>query len=180
MASTSQDAEVTASSAAKAQDPVEMSTLQSPSAATTEDAKETSTAAEPDATAGAQDTSKPHNRLTRAQSEALGPATENIQPPLPTADRGPSLSITLMLTSGARHPYKIDEKYLRSRKVEIAEGKAFDPRDISGYKLKELIWTDWRDEWEPRPQTPTSIRLIILGRFVEDKTALKGEFSFMW
>ncbi len=94
-----------------------------------------------------------------------------------------------MLTTGARHPYKIDEKYLRSRKVEAKASEvkpsagesadesavpAFDPREISGYKLKELIWTDWRSEWEPRPASPSSIRLIILGRLVEDKAALKG------
>ena len=104
-----------------------------------------------------------------------------------------------MLTTGARHPYKIDEKYLRSRKVELRnlsstggveekgedkEGglagtgtgtEGFDPRDVSGYKLKELIWTDWRSEWEARPVSPSSIRLILLGRLVEDKVALKGE-----
>jgi hypothetical protein len=96
-----------------------------------------------------------------------------------------------MLTTGARHPYKIDEKYLRSRKVDTlgderkgsvegegeGAGATFDPREISGYKLKELIWTDWRSEWEPRPASPSSIRLIILGRLVEDKAALKGMSS---
>ena len=120
-----------------------------------------------------------HPKLTRLQSEAgLGPATDSpIAPPLPTADRGPVLSITLMLITGARHPYKIDEKYLRSRNVpSIGEESTanFDPREISGYKLKELIWTDWRTEWEARPASPSSIRLIILGRMVEDKAALKG------
>ena len=88
-----------------------------------------------------------------------------------------------MLTTGARHPYKIDEKYLRSRKVELRSDSAkdkdggesnFDPREISGYKLKELIWTDWRSEWEVRPASPSAIRLIILGRLVEDMAALKG------
>ena len=89
-----------------------------------------------------------------------------------------------MLTTGARHPYKIDEKYLRSRKVELRGDSAkdkdkdgesnFDPREISGYKLKELIWTDWRSEWEVRPASPSAIRLIILGRLVEDMAALKG------
>ena len=82
-----------------------------------------------------------------------------------------------MLITGARHPYKIDEKYLSNRKVEAkdAEGN-FEPRDISGYKLKELIWTDWRSEWEPRPASPSAIRLIVLGRMVEDKMALKGMY----
>ena len=57
--------------------------------------------------------------------------------------------------------------------TSAADGQ-FDPREISGYKLKELIWTDWRSEWEPRPASPSSIRLIILGRLLEDKAALKG------
>ena len=79
-----------------------------------------------------------------------------------------------MLTTGARHPYKIDEKYLKNRKVETGVDGTFDPREISAYKLKELIWTDWRSEWEPRPVSPSSIRLIILGRLLEDKAALRG------
>lgn len=115
--------------------------------------------------------------LTRKETEALGPATD--APILPPATTRPSLSITLMLITGARHPYKIDEKYLRNRKVEAStlqsEEGQFDPRELSGYKLKELIWTDWRSEWEPRPASPSSIRLIILGRLIEDKVALKGE-----
>ena len=113
---------------------------------------------------------------TRKPSEALGPATDSPIAPPPTSTSGPALSITLMLTTGARHPYKIDEKYLRNRKVEAtaADGN-FDPREMSGYKLKELIWTDWRSEWEARPASPSSIRLIILGRLVEDKAALRGK-----
>lgn len=127
-------------------------------------------------------TSSEEPRMSRTQtSEALGPATDapTAPPPSATAGASPTLSITLMLTTGARHPYKIDEKYLSSRKVEArstATG-AFDPTALSGYQLKELIWTDWRGEWEPRPTSPSSIRLIILGRMIEDKTALKGGIS---
>lgn len=108
---------------------------------------------------------------TRKQSEALGPATEStIAAPVST---GPALSITLMLTTGARHPYKIDEKYLSARDtVARAADGTFDPRMISGYKLKELIWTDWRSEWEPRPAAPGSIRLINMGQMVDDKKTL--------
>lgn len=123
-------------------------------------------------------TNPPRDPLTRKETEALGPATEAPITAPPTSS-GPALSITLMLTTGARHPYKIDEKYLRNRKVEPStlqgsEG-TFEPRELSGYKLKELIWTDWRSEWEPRPASPSSIRLIILGRLIEDKASLKGE-----
>jgi hypothetical protein len=85
-----------------------------------------------------------------------------------------------MLTTGARHPYKIDEKYLTSRKVSAyTDDGSFEPRCLSGYQLKELIWTDWRQEdWEARPASPSSIRLILMGRMIEDKGVLKGESAW--
>lgn len=50
--------------------------------------------------------------------------------------------ITLLLTNGARHPYKIDEKYLKKRSVNV-EGN--NPINMSTYTLKELIWREWRE-----------------------------------
>lgn len=89
----------------------------------------------------------------------------------------PVLNLTLMLTSGARHPYRLDEKYLAKRNVNIPattdEGKK-DPASISVYTLKELILREWRDEWEAQPSSPGSIRLIYYGRLLEDKATLKG------
>ncbi|KAF2217334.1 hypothetical protein CERZMDRAFT_28933, partial [Cercospora zeae-maydis SCOH1-5] len=114
--------------------------------------------------------------LTRTETEHLGPAAEDHTPiaPSTSSTSGPHLMISLMLITGARHPYKIDEKYLRNRKVAAQNGAgAFDPRELSGYQLKELIWTDWRQEWEPRPSSPGRIRLIIMGRMIEDKGLLK-------
>lgn len=143
-----------------------------------------------------QSTSHNSVPLTRSQTEALGPSTEGPIPlPPSNPNRGPTLSISLMLTTGARHPYKIDSKYLRARNValgntnkksggSVKEGKGkedgnVDPREVlSGYKLKELIWTDWRSEWEARPASPSFIRLIIMGRMLDDKAALKGQFCF--
>lgn len=89
----------------------------------------------------------------------------------------PVLVITLLLTSGARHPYKIDEKYLTKRNVTIpgtTESGAKDPFSISIYTLKELILREWRDEWEAQPSSPSSIRLIYFGRLLDDKAVLKG------
>lgn len=108
---------------------------------------------------------------------ALGP--EGAAPAaLPPDSSEPVLRITLMLTTGARHPYTISSKYLASRKVTALDGHGnFDPREMSAYKLKELIWTDWRPEWEPKPRDPGAIRLIILGRMLEDKSQLKGELA---
>lgn len=123
--------------------------------------------------------SQPAAPLTRTESAALGPATDApIAHPTPSPP-GTTLNISLMLTTGARHPYKIDEKYLSSRKVSAyAHDGTFDPRLLSGYQLKELIWTDWRqDDWEARPASPSSIRLIMMGKMIEDKGVLKGEFG---
>ena len=59
------------------------------------------------------------------------------------------------------------------------EDGTLDPRGLSGYKLKELIWTDWRNEWEARPAAPGSIRLIIWGKMIDDKKTLSGKGDIM-
>jgi len=121
-----------------------------------------------------QTNNPPAPDLNRSQTAelALGPDGE----PAPSTDPStPTLRITLMLTTGARHAYTISQKYLTSRKVTALDASGnFDPREMSGYKLKELIWTDWRAEWEARPRDPSSIRLIIMGRMIDDKASLKG------
>lgn len=83
--------------------------------------------------------------LTRVKTApAIGPATDKPTPvPKESEIEGPVLFITLLLSStGARHPYKLDEKYLRKRNVTV-EGN--NPINISLYKLKELILRDWRE-----------------------------------
>ncbi|KAK3687220.1 ubiquitin-related domain-containing protein [Podospora appendiculata] len=85
-------------------------------------------------------------------------------------------AITLLLPTGARHPYRIDEKYLAKRNVEIpdvTEAGQRDPFSISIYKLKELILREWRDEWDSKPASPSSIRLIHFGKLLDDKEQLK-------
>lgn len=56
-------------------------------------------------------------------------------------DTGPSLVITLLLTSGSRHPFKINGKYLRKQSINVENN---DPFTMSVYTLKELIWREWR------------------------------------
>ncbi|CAF9922627.1 MAG: hypothetical protein ALECFALPRED_002132 [Alectoria fallacina] len=110
--------------------------------------------------------------LTREKTApAIGPATDKPTPvPKESEIEGPVLFITLLLSStGARHPYKLDEKYLRKRNVTV-EGN--NPINISLYKLKELILRDWRDEWESKPSSPESIRLISMGKMLNDKSRL--------
>jgi hypothetical protein len=48
----------------------------------------------------------------------------------------------LLPSTGARHPYKIDEKYLKKRNVMVDN---MDPYNISVGTLKDLIWRDWRE-----------------------------------
>jgi len=82
------------------------------------------------------------------ESDALGPSSD--APAVkPDTSNGPVVVITLLLTaSGARHPYKIDEKYLKKRNVQVEN---MDPWNISVYTLKELIWRDWRQGKNPSP-----------------------------
>jgi hypothetical protein len=82
------------------------------------------------------------NDLNRTETEAaLGPSTDG-PAANPDNSNGPTVVIMLLLTTGARHPYKIDEKYLKKRNVTVEE---MDPYNISVYTLKELIWRDWRE-----------------------------------
>ena len=96
--------------------------------------------------------------LTREKTApAIGPATDKPTPVLKESEiEGPVLFITLLLSStGARHPYKLDEKYLRKRNVTV-EGN--NPINISLYKLKELILRDWR-EGKNKAQTTKDVKL---------------------
>jgi len=84
----------------------------------------------------------PPTNLTRAETEAIGPSTDS-PAPIPDSSNGPVVSIMLLLPStGARHPYKIDEKYLKKRNVVVDN---MDPYNISVSQLKDLIWRDWRE-----------------------------------
>ncbi|KAH6662940.1 ubiquitin-related domain-containing protein [Plectosphaerella plurivora] len=115
--------------------------------------------------------------LPREDSMAIGPSVENIQSVTPgQPSDGLVCNITLLLTTGARHPYRIDERYLTKRNVNVPsktdEGKV-DPFSISVYTLKELILREWRDEWDAKPASPSSIRLIHFGKLLDDKDQLK-------
>jgi hypothetical protein len=137
-------------------------------------------AAPSSSSAAAGPSSSSHPPITRVDTEAIGPSIENNPTPIVAHDAGPVLVITLLLTSGARHPYKIDEKYLTKRNVTVpgvTENGKKDPFSISVYTLKELILREWREEWEAQPSSPSSIRLIFFGRLLDDKTPLKGKPS---
>ena len=108
----------------------------------------------------------PSSAIQPAKDQAPNLATD------PPSDPSKTLLINLLLLNGARHPYKIDERYLHRRNVNV-EGN--DPLNMTIYTLKELIWRDWREEWEPRPTSPGMIRLIHAGHMPDDKMKLGGK-----
>lgn len=87
-------------------------------------------------------TSMPPTQLTRLQSTAIGPSLDEPLSITKEADSGPTLNLTLLLISGARHPFKLDGRYLNRRNVQV---QGNDPYNLSVYKLKELILREWRD-----------------------------------
>ncbi|KAJ6444555.1 pro-apoptotic serine protease [Purpureocillium lavendulum] len=112
----------------------------------------------------------------RSDSMAIGPAQDDIRAVTQGATDNPVCNITLLLTSGSRHPYKLDAKYLARRNVtmpEETESGQPDPFSISVYTLKELILREWRSDWEAKPASPSSIRLIHFGKLLDDKEQLK-------
>lgn len=119
---------------------------------------------------------RPAESMSRTFSTAIGPSSDSpVVSGTDAEESGPTLLITLLLTSGARHPFKLDAKYLAKRNVEVPDN---DPFNLSVYKLKELILREWRDEWEAKPASPSSIRLISFGKLLDDKAPLKGLSCF--
>ncbi|KAL8692727.1 MAG: hypothetical protein Q9218_002316 [Villophora microphyllina] len=86
--------------------------------------------------------------LTRERTgPAIGPPLDKPAPmPQESEVAGQTLMITILLITGARHPFRIDEKYLKKRNVSIDGGNPFN---MSVYTLKELIWREWRDAHAP-------------------------------
>ena len=113
-------------------------------------------------------TSQPNLQSSTTQPSQEASTTVPSDTPV---DPGKILLISLLLLNGNRHPYKIDKKYLARRNVHAEDD---NPLNLTIYTLKELIWRDWRDEWEPRPTTPGMIRLIHAGHMPDDKMKLGG------
>lgn len=137
--------------------------------------------------ASAKDKKDPQTAEASSSAQRDGPSSpENedltIDPVEPPSNNGvPAVSIMLQLTNGARHPLRIDEKYLTKRNVTTTgktEDGRMDPASITVYTLKELILRDWRTEWEDAPREPSSIRLIHFGKLLEDRNQLSRKYFY--
>lgn len=106
------------------------------------------TAKAPSVAPSEAETARPTNvtdsEASDSKAAALAGEFASEQPDTPAKeaeDEGPTLVITLLLITGARHPFKIDGKYLRKRAVNVEN---YDPYRMSVYTLKELILREWR------------------------------------
>jgi len=130
----------------------------------------------PPAPALEQPSPREDDSISIGPTSDLPPPALNASSPSAESPSSPVCTITLLLPTGARHPYRLDEKYLTKRGVDIpdvAESGKKDPFSISVYKLKELILREWREEWDGKPASPSSIRLIHFGKLLDDKEQLK-------
>ncbi|KAK4108424.1 hypothetical protein N656DRAFT_839760 [Canariomyces notabilis] len=139
-------------------------------------AQQATTSTDADASSKGKERDEPPPPVEKQrEGDSLSIEPSDLPPPAIPHDT-PVCTITLLLPTGARHPYRLDEKYLAKRNVEIpdvTDSGAKDPFSISVYKLKELILREWREEWEGKPASPSSIRLIHFGKLLDDKEQLK-------
>lgn len=145
---------------------------------TTSESPEQSNTAAPPSPKGKEKEMAPPPPTKQDSNLGIGPAVDDIKAVAGGSSDGPVCNITLLLTSGSRHPYKIDAKYLNRRNVDIpdqTESGQPDPFSISIYTLKELILREWRNDWEAKPASPSSIRLIHFGKLLDDKEQLKSK-----
>jgi hypothetical protein len=112
-----------------------------------------------------------------ADRDAIGPA-DSTQEPAVSGELAVDIMLILPM-NGNRHPFRINEKYLKKRNVNVSgvtEDGKLDPFSITVYTLKELILREWRKEWETPPREPTSIRLIKMGKMLDDKLPLNRKY----
>ncbi|KAJ4495376.1 hypothetical protein C8R41DRAFT_762610 [Lentinula lateritia] len=51
----------------------------------------------------------------------------------------------------------------------------FEPETTVG-RVKELVWNTWPSDWqEERPSTPSHLRILHLGKVLQDEDTLEGE-----
>ncbi len=117
----------------------------------------------------------------RGRSDSLSITHDDEIAPVSSAGAADSgglvCNITLLLPNGNRHPFRIDDRYLTKRNVEVpdlTDSGHKDPFSISVYKLKELILREWREDWDGKPASPSSIRLIHFGKLLDDKEQLRS------
>ncbi|KAF2859257.1 hypothetical protein K470DRAFT_277842 [Piedraia hortae CBS 480.64] len=97
-----------------------------------------------------------------------------IKPPDEAAEKtlAQDLRITLLLSTGAKHEFTLQQS--TSTQTPASATGDEDPRTIKGYRLKEMLFREWKEEeWGvAKPISPAEIRLITMGHLIDDNRAL--------
>ena len=89
-----------------------------------------------------------------------------------TASQHGSLSIVILISSGQRTRFSITPAYLT--KLNKTDGM-----QVTIGELKVLIWSAWPETWaEAKPGSEAYVRLIYLGKVLDDKITL-GEIKIV-
>lgn len=101
-------------------------------------------------------TSPPGEITTAAPSIQEGDATPAQEPPREEARAEPMVSLTILVLSGDRKKF------------------TFHPDTTAG-RVKEMIWSTWDTDWTKAtiPPNPTYLRLLYLGRILQDDDTLE-------
>lgn len=78
------------------------------------------------------------------------------------------IKITLLLISGQRMIVPIDSEFMNKNDLSGNE----NPLDISIGTLKTSLFKDWQESWGNPPAKASNIRLIHLGKILEDEQSL--------
>ena len=74
-----------------------------------------------------------------------------------------SISITLLHISGEKVTVSVDDAFMGKHSQIITSSSSF-----SVYQFKHCILADWNEKWGPAPPSPSYIRLIFLGKVLDD------------
>ena len=117
----------------------------------------------------------------RATDDETADALSDDKPETPAPTENLACRIALLHAQlSSRWTFKIDERYLDKRGVEIpgtsADGRK-DPLSLTVKTLKELILREWKAEWQAPPSSVQYIRLIYYGKFLQDEQTLSSKSS---
>jgi hypothetical protein len=94
----------------------------------------------------------------------------HIEPPY--TDMG-AIDLTLLLISGLRVSLTLDDHYITTHSLPFRE-----PKLITVGGLKQCLFDSWQEDWGVTPTSVANIRLIHLGKVLEEAQTLDGKNVF--
>jgi hypothetical protein len=92
---------------------------------------------------------------------------ERTDEPEATKEEQPAIKITLLLISGQRQVVPINADFLAKNEQSVE-----DAGQVTIGTLRGSLFNDWQESWGNPPANATNIRLIHLGKILEDDQTL--------